>query len=100
MDSFPQYMSVTNKLNFIEITFKNNLSLLRKEIHDHIMASNENTFYDLDNFNRSYIKNMSITERMVNIIILELTDLGWKTFLGFGGTGLYVFSHEKPLNAY
>jgi hypothetical protein len=56
----------------------------------------ENTFFDFGNFKmkRNIIKN--ITEN-IEIIIKELNDVGWKTFLGFGNTAIFIYStEEKP----
>jgi hypothetical protein len=30
----------------------------------------------------------------------ELQELGWKTFLGYGGTGLFIYDKEKPSSAW
>jgi hypothetical protein len=38
---------------------------------------------------------------MTTIITAELKELGWTTYLGFGDTGLYVYSTtEKPDGVY
>jgi len=101
MNSFPEHISVNNKKNFESIRDKNTLDILRNEVYLHVLTSQEDTFYDLDTFNRTYNNNMKKTHEMIEVIIQELKLLGWKTFLGFGETGLYIYStDEKPINAY
>jgi hypothetical protein len=100
MDEFPSTISPSLKNNFEALLFTENLRTLRQELYLHVIRGNESEFYDIDAFNRKYVKNMTKTRKMIDIVITELTSLGWKTFLGFGETGLYIFSDEKPANAY
>ena len=92
---------VSNKDNFERLLAEENLSILRKEICRHMLKGNENDFYDITDFNRTYVGNMNRTNELVNTIIIELHNLGWHTFLGFGGTGLYIYSgDELPQGVY
>jgi len=101
MKQFPDILNVSSKNNFPELLKESCLSLLRKDIFDMIIRGNESTFYDIDTFNRQHVHDMKKTEEMVQLVCEELAALGWKTFLGFGGTGLYVYSsEEKPVGAY
>ncbi len=90
------YLNVSNKENFHEILYKEHLSILRKEVGYMMLQRNESDFYDIDSFNRKYVKNMNKTKEMIDTIVEELKTLGWNTFIGFGGTGLYVYSDKKP----
>ena len=92
---------VSNKDNFENMLIEENLSLLRKEICRHMLKRNESDFYDISEFSRMYVGNINDTHNLINTVIIELNNLGWKTFLGFGGTGLYIYSSEElPLGAY
>ena len=101
MDSFPDILNVKNKDNFSSLLFNEQVSVLRKELMMHMLQCKENDFVDLDIFNRKYVHDMKKTHEMVSILREELTLLGWNTFLGFGDTGLYVYStSEKPAGVY
>lgn len=92
---------VSNKDNFDRLLEDDNLSLLRREICRHMLKGNENDFFDITEFNRAHVGNMNRTNDLVNRIITELHNLGWNTFIGFGGTGLYIYStDELPQGAY
>jgi len=95
MNSFGQELYVLNKDNF-ECMFKQTYMLkLRKKLYLFMISNrNENDFFDIEKFNRKYIRDMNKTNDMINIIIKELNQLGWKTYIGFGGTGLYIYSSE------
>jgi hypothetical protein len=93
--------SVSNKQNFSELLDARKFNLLKKEICEFILQGKEDSFYDLDDFNRLHVKNMKKTLNMAKTISEELHCLGWKTFLGYGETGLFIYSsEEKPHNAY
>lgn len=101
MESFPASLNVSNKEQFTKMLFEYHLSQLRRDIMCHMLHSKENDFFDLDTFNRNHVKNMKIMSEMTTIITAELKELGWTTYLGFGDTGLYVYSTtEKPDGVY
>ena len=101
MNSFPENLNVSNKNNFNGLLDDHHISILRSEIFYHMLHSKENDFYDLDVFNKNYVKNMKKTHELVAVICIELKNLGWNTFLGFGDTGLYIYSsEEKPSGVY
>jgi iron-sulfur cluster repair protein YtfE (RIC family) len=92
---------VSNKDNFERLLEDENLAILRREICRHLMKENESDFYDITEFNRMYVGNMNLTNILINRIVTELQNLGWNTFLGFGGTGLYIYStNDLPHGVY
>jgi hypothetical protein len=93
MNSFPKEINKDNKENFNEL-FKNMvLCLIREDIYNLIISrKDENEYVDLDKYYSKYGKNTKI----IDDIILELNQLGWKTKLSFGDTGLFVYSTENP----
>jgi len=92
---------VTNKEKFKDMLRKEHLDIMKKEIRYQMLHGKENDFYDLDKFNRQYVRNMNETHELVKIVQKELSELGWNTFLGFGDTGLYVYStSEKPYGVF
>lgn len=102
MQSFGNELHISNKDNLSYIWRDRLLDRLRKHIYNFMLERNrENDFFDLDLYNRSYVKDMNITNDLVNVVVCELNQLGWKTHIGFGGTGLYVYSSEDlPLGVY
>jgi len=101
MDQFNLELHVSNKDNLTDIKDKILLSKLRKHIYNFILDREESCFFDIDIFNRKYVKNSNKMNDMINKIVIELNSLGWNTYIGFGGTGLYVYSSEElPRGAY
>ena len=101
MDQFGLELHVSNKDNLTDIKDKNLIAKLRKHIYNFILDREESSFFDIDIFNRKYVKNADKTNDMINKIVIELNSLGWNTYIGFGGTGLYVYSSEElPRGAY
>jgi hypothetical protein len=96
MQTFPTTLDVNNKNNFPEIHYNILLCLLRKKIYHHIIKEDENTYFDLDTFNTRYVKDTKIISEIIHVIISELNELGWKTKLSFGGTGLFIYSENLP----
>lgn len=96
MESFGSELNVLNKDYFKSIFKERCLEKLRKHIYNFMLERNkENDFFDIDIFNRKYIKNMDIMNELVNKAVIELLELGWKTHIGFGGTGLYIYSSDE-----
>lgn len=94
-------LHVSRKSEFSHIHRAYYLKKLRNQVMRWMLVGNENDFFDLDQFNRSYLNNRDLMNELVGDVTVELHGLGWKTFLGFGGTGLYVYSsEERPVNAY
>ena len=96
MLNFSTEISTDNIKNFRDLNKNRLLSLIRTEIYDLILGRNdENEYYSLDIFeikhNCKYLMN-EITEN----IILELNEIGWKTKLSFGDTGLFIYSTDEP----
>ena len=102
MNSFGSDLYVLNKDNFENMFIETYTSKLRKKIYLFMISNrNENDFFDIENFNRKYIRDMNKTNDMINNIVKELNQLGWKTHIGFGGTGLYIYSSEElPVGAW
>ncbi len=96
MDKFPDLFIES----FCETLDEYHLKKMRKKVYYHILKNNQNDFFDLELFDRKYVKNMKKTEELSQLIISELELLGWKTFVGYGGTGLFFYDKEKPLNAW
>jgi hypothetical protein len=101
MDKFGLDIHVSNKVNFSEIKYNNLLAKLRKHVYNFILNGQERNFFDIDVFNRKYVNDISLMDEIVNKIVIELNNLGWNTYIGFGGTGLYIYSSEDlPQGAY
>ena len=106
MNKFPKEIDIRNKTlvmqpykNFEEFNYDRILLLLRKEIYDHLISrKEENDYFDLEIFCKRY--NYSDKEtfpKILKIVLIEICELGWKTQLSFGDTGLFIYStEEKP----
>ena len=100
MQEFPKSLSSQNILNFSDMLKGYYLQQMRQEIHVHILRNNQNDFFDIEFFDRKYVKDIKVTDTFIETIINELHQLGWKTFLGYGGTGLFIYDKEKPTSAW
>ena len=100
MQEFPKSLSSENTLQFSELLKDYYLQQMRQDIYIHILRNNQNDFFDIELFDRKYVKDIKVTDKLIDIIITELEQLGWKTFLGYGGTGLFIYDKEKPSSAW
>lgn len=96
MKEFPECLNVKNKESFRDITYNRILCYLRKQLYEHIIGNDENNYFDFDKFRKSYSITQDDNNKMVNTVVKELTELGWKCKLSFGGTGLFIYSTENP----
>ena len=93
MNSFPSEINKDNKENFNNLFNNMVLCIIREDIYRLLISrKDENEYVDLDKYYSKYGKNINI----IDDIILELNQLGWKTKLSFGDTGLFVYSTENP----
>lgn len=99
MDSFGDELNVINKDKLKILWRLRLLEKFRKHLYNFMLERNrENDFFDIDSFNRNYVRDMNVTTDILNQVILELENLGWNTYVGFGGTGLYVYSSDDIPN--
>ena len=87
------------KTNFEEFNYERVIQLLRKEIYDHLISrKDENDYFDIEIFcKRSNYPDKENFSKILKIVLNEITELGWKTQLSFGDTGLFIYSTiEKP----
>ena len=96
MDKFPLNINPIHKDTFQKIRYENNLSILRQEIYNFILQGKEDDFFDFVIFDKKINKDMKTTKAMCEQIITELHELGWKTKLSYGNTGLFIYSSENP----
>ena len=97
MDSF---LDLSDKTKFQELLDEYHLKKLRQKIYVQILRNNQNDFFDLELFNRQYVKDMLKTLSFSEILTKELELQGWKTYLGYGETALFIYDKEKPNNAW
>lgn len=95
MESFTNDLNVINKDNLRDLWEEKTLRRLRKHIYNFMLErTRENDFFDIDAFNRKYVRNINVADNLINRVVIELNNLGWKTHIGFGGTGLYIYSSD------
>ncbi len=102
MDRFGDDLNVLNKDRLRDLWMTEMMCKLRKHIYNFMLSrTRESDFFDIDTFNRKYVNNINVTNDLVNTAVEELVGLGWKTHIGFGGTGLYVYSSDElPAGVY
>jgi hypothetical protein len=97
MKEFPDKINVKNRSKFQKIFYERMLCCLRKDIFDHIIKENENTFFDSDIWCREKLDNdTKLLEPMIEQIIKELIEKGWKCKRSYGGTALFIYSTDEP----
>lgn len=98
MISFTGDIHVRNISNFQHLNIERIACLLRQEIHDLLLTrKDENVYVDLDIFLMKHCNRKAcLLENIVKDIRDELHNLGWNTKLGFGETGLFIYSTEIP----
>ena len=87
------------KTNFEEFNYERVIQLLRKEIYDHLISrKDENDYFDIEIFcKRNNYSDKENFSKILKTLLVEITELGWKTQLSFGDTGLFIYSTiEKP----
>lgn len=100
MKEFPDILNVSNKSNFEVICYDRNLCYLRRELYEHIIRYDEDNYFDIEKFcSNFHIKKLEI-ESMIQKAITELTSIGWKCKLSYGGTALFIYSDKIPKNCW
>ena len=96
MKEFPSQMIPENKNKFNMFLYKRILAYMRKEIYEIVINGDENNYFEIDVFSYKYKLNKDTTDKLVYDIKTELLNLGWNVKLSFGGTGLFIYSSDKP----
>lgn len=96
MKEFPVKLIPENKELFSKYLYNRVLGYLRKEITDLVLVGDENNYFDVESFGRKYVLNSDEISSMIERVSEELRKLGWKINLSFAGTGLFIYSSEKP----
>jgi hypothetical protein len=97
MKIFPKQLNVNNKEAFNILFYQRMKCYLRRDIYEHIISHEETDYFSLDNFNNR-VNNIELVKKMTSEIILELEDIGWKCKTSYGGTALFIYSGDKPVN--
>jgi len=103
MERFLSKLTPTNKENFSDMWKNNRLRKLRKDVYEHILSNEENSYFAIDNWAREfYSNNTKVVFNMIkDVIIPELEKLDWKCKTSFGSTALFIYSTtEPPANCY
>lgn len=99
MKEFPQKLDVSNKNKFKLFNYNRVKAYLRRHLYEHILSNEEKDYFSIDNFWSQYNTPVE-PDRMITEVRDELHRLGWKTEVSFGGTGLFIYSNEKPPNCF
>lgn len=96
MKDFPETFRAKNKDSFSSLHYERSKAYLRRDIYEHVLRHNEGVYFELDRFNKERVGDMKKTQKMVKEIMGELTIFGWKSKLGYGDTGLFIYSDKEP----
>ena len=96
MNSFPNILNPENKNKFQEIYYNMVLCLFRESVYKHVLAKDENNYFDLEKLKTNYKLTDDQCLQMSDIIINELQELGWKCKKSFNQTALFIYSTENP----
>jgi hypothetical protein len=95
MKEFSNILNVRNKENFAKVNYDRLKCYLRRDLYEHIISHEEKDYFSLDEFNKR-VNNINLTRQLVNEVIPELENIGWKCKTSFGGTGLFIYSSDSP----
>ena len=96
MKEFPSILNVANKDEFPDIQYNRVLCYLRKNIYEHVIREDENSYFDLEKFQKIQKITVENRDKMATTVIEELVVLGWKCKLSYGSTALFIYSSENP----
>ncbi len=99
METFPDWLNPTETENIRGKNVERIAGLLRKAICEHIsQRPSEEDYFDVESFRTGTQTGMKRDDfyKLLNPVAKELRELGWKTKMSFGNTGLFVYSTEEP----
>lgn len=106
MKKFPELMTPDN-ISFInDAKTRRKLCYIRRYIYESILSENfsipENCGINLQNIEMGHLAEptFKIDNKLIDIIVQELKQLGWEVTLTYGGTMLFVYTKDnKPIEA-
>jgi hypothetical protein len=105
MNKFPKEINICNKKldlenysnNFKEYNSERITKIFRNDIYSHIISrKEENDYYDIEDFCKRYNYDKCNFTVILNTILDELENLGWKSKLSFGDTAIFIYSTKEP----
>ena len=96
MKEFSYILNVKYKERFPEFYYQRVLCYLRRDIFEHVIREDENSYFDLEKFQKKYMLSSTNRDKMGQEVMKELEKLGWKCKLSFADTGLFIYSSDKP----
>lgn len=98
MSYIPTNVAVDNKDNFQFILKNKKKVQLGKDIYNHLISrKSELEFFDIHGWGKTNLSSKpEFLEEIVDAIRNNLTELGWNHTTSFNGTGLFIYSTDKP----
>lgn len=101
MQAFPSDLTPgVGKLVTIANVIARTKETMRSQVYRIVLAGDENDYLDLDKFYKGDLLAARLTpavrKELLEDIVSELTALGWKTAMGYGGSALFVYSTSNP----
>lgn len=73
------------------------LDKLREDVVMFLVSRpNEDSYFNMGQFSKPNNIGSIELSKFVELISSELKELGWKCSTSFGGTGLFIYSGERP----
>jgi len=99
MRYFPENFKPEDKDNFKKLAYDRVKCYMRRDVYEHVLTHSESNYFSLDSFNAHGIDILEI-KRMLGEVVKELESCGWKCTISYGGSGLFIYSGEKPANCW
>jgi hypothetical protein len=107
MKQFPTKLTPKNRHLFPQMKFNALLENWRQKTHDFILnnysnqnKNNQKHKNNMNGFDLCDENNVPLDKRIVDCLILELTQLGWTTTLAYNGTVLFIYDSENEIEKY
>jgi hypothetical protein len=84
MNKFPEYLIPEKRKDFTELYERRELSFLRKKILKYLLSGDTSGF-SFEN------------KKLIEKLIPELNNLGWKTKFAYGDTVLLIYENENEI---
>lgn len=97
MKEFPSKLVPVNHALFKQYKYERCIQYLRQDVYEHVLNSDEEyeDFFNIEDFVSKHSISPESISLMLATICVELENLGWKTKIGRGKTGLWVYPSDK-----
>lgn len=105
MKTFPSRIAPKNKHLFTKLNYNRTKCYMRMFIYEFLISRKDETeYFTLEEFSAKRGINLNKTEtanmlkNMLTELSKELISLNWNCTISYGGTGLFIYTDNKPAN--